>query len=345
MKVLFDHSSPFRFAHGGFQVQIERTKDALESLGADVDWFRWWEPRQEGDLIHFWSVAGNGYLQAAQRAGIPVVMTTPFSATCNRPVARLRLQGAVIQSILKFPFARTVIGQLSWPAFNLCTHNVVGLEIERQVLEIVYAVPPSRISTVPLGLSDTYLTAGPGSRTESHLICVGTIVEWKNSVELAEYAKAAKVPILFVGKPYRESDPYWSKFKSLIDNRLVKYHSHIESEVEMVNLLQKARGFVLFSSYENWCLAAHEAAACGLPLLLPDQKWSRERFGNEASYLAPLPGDSTNVQRLQSFYEQAPRLQVPKIKLFSWREVAGELIHLYEKILKGCGKSPSAALR
>ena len=342
MKVLFDHSIPFRFAHGGLQVQIERTKEALGSLGVEVDWFRWWEPRQGGDLIHFWSVAGTGYLQAAQQAGIPVVMTTPFSATCNRPVTRLRLQGAVVQSVLKLPFARTVIGQLSWPAFNLCARNVVGLEIERQVLEIVYAVPPARISTVPLGLSDTYLTAGPGRRTESHLICVGTIVEWKNSVGLAGYAKAAKVPVLFVGKPYRESDPYWLKFKSLVDDRLVKYHPHVDSEVEMVRLLQAARGFVLFSSYENWCLAAHEAAACGLPLLLPDQKWARERFGDDALYLAPPPGDLSNVQRLRSFYDQAPQLPAPKIRLFSWREVAGELMGIYEAILKACGRPPGA---
>lgn len=345
MKVLFDHSSPFRFGHGGFQIQIERTKEALESLGVEVDWLRWWEPKQEGDLIHFWSVAGSGYLQAAQKSGIPVVMTTPFSATCNRPVARLCLQGTVVRSILKSPFGRTVIAQLNWPAFNLCAHNVVGLEIERQVLEIVYAVPPSRISTVPLGLSDAFLAAGPGSRAGNHLICVGTIVECKNSVELAGYAKAAGVPILFVGKPYRASDPYWLKFKSLIDNRFVKYHPHVESELQMVGLLQGARGFVLFSSYENWCLAAHEAAACGLPLLLPDQRWSRERFGNQVSYLTPPPGDSTNVSRLQSFYEKAPQLQPPRLRLFSWREVAEELVRLYGKILKGCGRSPSAARR
>jgi glycosyltransferase involved in cell wall biosynthesis len=48
----------------------------------------------------------------------------------------------------------------------------------------------------------------------------------------------------------------------------------------MIGLLQRARGFVLNSRFENWSLAAHEAAACGLPLLLPDLPWSREQFGD-----------------------------------------------------------------
>ena len=55
----------------------------------------------------------------------------------------------------------------------------------------------------------------------------------------------------------------------------------------MVALLQASRGFVLMSQFENWCLSAHEAVACGLPVLVPDQNWSRERFGNAARYFQP----------------------------------------------------------
>lgn len=46
MKVLFDHSFPFALAHGGFQIQIEQTKAALESLGVSVDYLRWWDDSQ-----------------------------------------------------------------------------------------------------------------------------------------------------------------------------------------------------------------------------------------------------------------------------------------------------------
>jgi len=52
MKILFDCGVPFSFAHGGAQIQIEQTKAALESLGVEVDWFKWWKGQQTGEIIH-----------------------------------------------------------------------------------------------------------------------------------------------------------------------------------------------------------------------------------------------------------------------------------------------------
>ena len=46
MKVLFDHPNPFLLAHGGFQTQIVQTKVALERIGVEVDWLRWWDDEQ-----------------------------------------------------------------------------------------------------------------------------------------------------------------------------------------------------------------------------------------------------------------------------------------------------------
>jgi glycosyltransferase involved in cell wall biosynthesis len=103
----------------------------------------------------------------------------------------------------------------------------------------------------------------------------------------------------------------------------------------MVALLQSARGFVLMSQFENWCLSAHEAVACGLPVLVPDQNWSRERFGNAAYYFKTIGYGADNVARLKKFYAEAPALPPPAIKLHSWLEVALELKKVYEKVLVG----------
>src|SRR5207253_4613881 len=164
-------------------------------------------------------------------------------------------------------------------SFLLCDMNVVGLEAERQVLELVYGVPRASISVLPLGLSQEFVAAGSATSRGDALICVGTITERKNTVPLARMAREAQVPILFVGKPYDESDLYWAEFAALIDDRWVRHHPHVENLAELINLYHGVRGSVVVSRYENWCLVAHEAAACGLPLLLPKQKWSLERFG------------------------------------------------------------------
>lgn len=333
MRVLFDHPYPFALAHGGFQTQIEQTKAALEAAGVHTDYLRWWDDAQEADLIHYFGAASVGYLQQARRKGLPVVMTTLFTETCNRSDAQLKRQRLLTQTILKLPFGEGIKQQLAWRAYPACDCNVVGLEAERKVLAWVYNVPSANIAVVPLGLSDTYLKAGRGDRRNAYLITTGTITERKQPVELAEFAKAAQVPVLFVGKPYSHSDPYWRRFESMIDNRFVLYQPHVASEAEMIGLLQGARGFVLMSWYENWCLSAHEAIACGLPLLVPDQKWSRERFGKEACYFHRDALSSANVGILRAFYDDCPNRPAPAVQLYSWTDVAVRLRDLYQRLL------------
>src|SRR5688572_12122221 len=149
MRVLFDHHSPFALAHGGFQTQIEHTKKSLGELGVDVDYLRWWDDAQKADLIHYFGTASNSYLEQARARRLPVIMTTLFTETCNRSDSQLRRQGYLTRAILSLPFGERLKQQLTWRAYHNCTQNVVGLEAERQVLEVVYRVPASKISVVP----------------------------------------------------------------------------------------------------------------------------------------------------------------------------------------------------
>lgn len=333
VKVLFDHAQPFALAHGGFQIQIEQSKRALETAGVDVEWLRWWDDSQKADLIHYFGTPHNAYVEQARCVNLPLVLTPLFTETCNRSVGRLTRQGWMVRAILSLPFGGGIKRQLSWQTYHKCAHNVVGLEAERRVLQLVYRVPLPNISVVPLGLSQTYLNAGAGARNETHLITTGTITGRKNSVALAEMARAAQIPILFVGKSYHPTDPYWRRFEKLIDGRWVKHHAHVGSEAEMIHLLHAARGFVLMSEYENWCLSAHEAAACGLPLLVQDQPWSRERFGDQAHYFQRIGVSRQNIEMLRRFYAEAPGLAAPAVKLPGWDEVGRQLRTVYELVL------------
>ena len=198
----------------------------------------------------------------------------------------------------------------------------------KQILVRSYGVQERSVRIVPLGLKEPFLKAGPGPRTGDYLISHGTIAPVKNSVELARLAIEAQVPVLFVGKPFAEGDSYWEQFRQLVDNQYVRHQPHVASEAEMIGLLQQARGFVLKSRFENWSLAAHEAVACGLPLLLPDLPWARERFGSQASYFpgtGSRPGGSGPARLLPA----KPHLPPPKVRLYSWREVAEILRDAY----------------
>ena len=331
MKILFDCPVPFQFAHGGAQTQVEETMRAVAGLRNEVEPLRWWDARQTGDVVHYFGLPGGLYTTMAHTRGIPVVATVLLTSNCNHPEWRLRTRGFARKCISRAPGGRLFSGQTSWGDYALVDRFVVGLEAEAKVLDLLYGVSRSNISVVSLGLAEAFLRAPAPARDGGYLVTSGTITGRKRSVELARMARAAGVPILFLGKPYSTSDPYWKEFEGLVDGKHVIHRGHLESQEEMVRILGSARGFVIFSRHENWCLSAHEAAACGLPVLVQDQPWSRERFGAEASYL--VNGNSPeNPARLKAFFEAAPRAGKPAIKHHSWSEVAGMLAGIYSEV-------------
>ncbi len=332
MKILLNCHMPFLLAHGGAQIQIEQTKAALEKIGVTVEYLRWWDETQTGDILHQVGLLDTALIALARNKGWKVAMTNLLTDQCNRSEWGLFARRLCIRSTLAGPFPRWLKARLPWQSYHQCDRLIVGLQAERMVLEKVYGVASGLVSVVPLGLNESFLNAGQPARTEEHLICTGTIGPAKNSLELARLAAAARTPLLFVGKPFDLNGAYWAEFQKLIDGKIVKHHSHVGSLPELIALLHRARGYVLMSRSENWSLAAHEAAACGLPVLLPDQRWARERFGNRASYW-PKKGHDAAVAALRKFYDASPNLAAPGIQLHDWTVPAEMLRDIYSQML------------
>jgi glycosyltransferase involved in cell wall biosynthesis len=332
MKVLFNCHVPFSLAHGGAEIQIQRSKSAVETAGISTDYLKWWEDEQPAEIIHHFGAIPWIVVEQAHKKGLKVVNTLLLTDTCNRPAYQLALRRLAVRIASVNVLPTGIRRRLPWTVCRSVDRMVVGLEAEKRVLQKVYGVAPDRISVVPLGLGESFLNAGVPSRGAKYLICTGTISPAKRSVELARLARESRTPILFAGKPFSTSDPYWEQFRAMIDDQFVMYHSHVSGEQTIIDLLKGARGYVLMSRSENWSLAAHEAAACGLPLLLPDQPWSRERFGSQACYF-PKRLSKASVAALRDFYNRAPELGPPAIRLQSWAEVGRLLRGVYEKLI------------
>ncbi len=102
MRVIFDHSSPFALSHGGFQIQIEQTAAALRALGVEVEFLRWWDESQRGDLIHYFGRPTGTYVQLAQRKGIKVVIADLLTELGSRPKPVRLMQKALVESVNPF---------------------------------------------------------------------------------------------------------------------------------------------------------------------------------------------------------------------------------------------------
>src|SRR5260370_40599090 len=96
MKILFDHSSPFLLAHGGFEVQIEQTKRALEQAGVEVEFLRWWDADQNGDVVHFFGRPGAAYIDSAHQKNIRVVMSELLTGLGSRSRPAIAIQKLII---------------------------------------------------------------------------------------------------------------------------------------------------------------------------------------------------------------------------------------------------------
>ena len=335
MKVLFDHPNPFLLAHGGFQTQIEQTKKALEAVGVEVDWLRWWDDKQKGDLIHYFGRAHPGYIRQAQGKGIKVVMSELLTGLGSRKTGVRKAQ-KMIMNLARVFFPKEFTARLCWDSYKLADASIALTSWEKRLMVEMFSAKPNRIHVVPNGVEEIFFRNQKSKiqpQTSKHLVCTATITERKRVVELAEAAILAQVPVWVVGEPYSKGDPYYKKFVSVVESSkgLVKYEGGISDRAKMATIYKSASGFVLFSSMESLSLSALEAAAGSCPLLLADLPWARSTFGDGATY-CQLGSREQESKGLKDFYKRidmAPRAPLP----CRWSEVGAQVKQIYESLL------------
>jgi hypothetical protein len=117
VKILIDHQLPFALAHGGLQIQIERTKEALEALGIGVEYLRWWDESQKGDIIHFFGRASPSHINFAHAKGIRYVMSELLTGQGSRTRTQLRVQ-SLVEKALRAVVPATFLVNFRWDAYH-----------------------------------------------------------------------------------------------------------------------------------------------------------------------------------------------------------------------------------
>ena len=322
---------PAGLAHGGMQTQIDQTKAALESLGVEVEYLRWWDEHQTGDIIHHFGRMSPDLIVRAQQKGMRVVLSVLLAAQGARPAWRRWLQRQAIR-LLRTALPSACTTAFRWDAYRLADATIALTPWEKEILGFLFAVPAGKIHVVPNGAEREFFEAAPAVRGP-WLVCTGTITERKRMVEAAEAAVLARTPLWIVGKPYADSDPYAQRFFQLARQHpdFIRYEGPIQERSAMARVYRQARGFVLLSENESLSLSALEATACQCPLLLSDQRWAHSSFGTQATY-APVSSPRATAQALRQFYDAAPGLSPPS-RPDSWSDVAVQLKSIYQSLL------------
>jgi len=332
MKILFDHQLPFLLAHGGLQTQIERTKAALEEAGLEVEYLRWWDDSQKGDIVHFFGRPNPSHIDFAHAKGIKYVMSELLTGQGSRTVPQLKIQ-AGIEHIPAKCIPAIFLANFRWDAYEKADAFIVLTQWEAEVTRILFNPDKSKLHVVPNGVEEEFFqNPEPLRQRSDELVCTATITERKRVLELAEAAVIARVPVRVLGNPYGKGEPYYRRFLALAGQHpeFVRYGGPISNRKELARTYQNARGFVLLSTMESLSLSALEAAASGCPLLLSDLPWARCTFGESATYCAVAETRIT-AQALRAFYEQANLLPKPALPCW-WSEVATQLVTIYRSL-------------
>jgi Glycosyltransferase len=333
MKILFDHRTPVFLAHGGFGLRTQQTRKALIDIGVDVEFVRWWDDNQTGDLIHFFGKPSINYIYYAHLKGIKIVSNELHSGLGSRPRWKHILQGAVIGATKKlYPPAATRMG---WTTYEHVDAMIAQTQFEADLMCQVFHAPRETMHVIPGGVNDEFFAARRDpSKREDWLISTVSITTRKRPAELAEAAGIAKVPIRFCGRPYSEKDEYFKRFMRAVEkySAYVKYEGDFSDRAALAEMYGRARGFVLPSTQETLSLSSLEAAAAGCPLWLTNLPWATTTFGDKATYCPDTGNPEILAESLRKFYDnidKAPR----DFPVLSWKGVAERLRDLYAELL------------
>ena len=333
MIILFDHPEPALLVHGGMLTIIRQTKAALEALGCQVDYLRWWDETQRADILHYFGRMPPYLLRVAQAKGIKVVLGELLAVQGSRPEWQLWCQRQTTRLLRTFmPVQFTAA--FRWESPRLADAHMACTPWEAHLLHYLFGAPKERIHVIPNGVESAFLQSTPAARGQ-WLICTATITERKRVVELAEAAVQARTPLWIVGKAYSDSDAYARQFFELVraHPQILRFEGPIADRLKLAQAYRESRGFVLLSSSESLSLSALEAAACECPLLLADLPWAKTVFKQHASYCPITNSTHLTAQVLRRFYEAAPQLPAPP-KPPSWIDVAKQVKAVYEMLLK-----------
>ena len=300
-----------------------------------MEWLRWWDDEQRGDLIHYFGRAHPGYITQAQGKGIKVVMSELLTGLGSRKMGA-RMAQKIIMNLARGFLPKEFTARLSWDAYQLADASIALTSWEKKLMMEMFSAKPGRVHVVPNGVEEVFFSHSISkSQTpkSKYLVCTATITERKRVVELAEAAIMAQVPVWIIGEPYSKKDRYYEKFLAVVRaaGEMVRYEGGISSREKMASIYQNASGFVLLSSMESLSLSALEAAAGGCSLLLADLPWARFGFGSQATY-SRLGSKEEEAGNLKNFYhgiDEAPKPHEP----CRWEDVGKQLCRIYEGLL------------
>lgn len=257
-------------------------------------------------------------------------------------------------------FKRTLAARFyARPMFNLVARRAARIiadsEFTKQQIVEHFAIPPSKVGVVYLGVNDQFCPHDRGQalpRVSSlvglnrpYILFVGNLKPHKNVKTLIQAFSQICArrdfdhQLLILGDDQKWKAGLVSECEKLgIDDRVL-FAPHVRNE-DLPWVYAAAEILVMPSLIEGFGLPVLEAMACGTPVVCSRAASLPEVAGNAAEYFEPSSADDLaaaieRVVRSLELQEILRRKGLERVKLFSWDECARRTLEVYRKVLQG----------
>ena len=248
-------------------------------------------------------------------------------------------------------FILRTMNRLSGLSLSWATEIVCISEFEKTMLIRDFALPESKVTVIPNGVSEIRPRMRPQIDVrhgeEVSLLYVGCIVKWKGIQHLLLVVKeltrlGVNVRLSIAGSGNYETALRREASSLGISDRLIWCGTVLG---EMVNdLYRKADVFLMLSVGENYGTVVAEALAQGTPAIVTTTESALIEFTNEPGcYGVSYPPDKKEVSDIVlRILERGTKVGPFSSKIRTWEEIAEQYERLYERL---SSKSFSRAAR
>jgi hypothetical protein len=334
--LLFDKTNAF-LTPGGKTTHALKLQKELLLMGVDIQFSQWWNINQENfDIIHLLT-PDTEIARLAKLRGKKVFLSLIFDFESSKPEFQKRLTKFKNLFISLLP--QLFREKAYWECFKYVDKIQFMHSYDRMTALSYFGkfIDNSKTTIIPhaydpddIGISES-LSIIEFNLPDKYLVSCANISSRKQSILLAQYAKLAKVPTVFIGKGDL-NDPYFQLFKEEIDNEYVYYLGYIDLKTKDY-VEANASGFVLLSLGESGCIAVYEAAAYKLPLLLSNLPWAWGYDSPKNIYFCDQNKKNLAIDQLKEFYMNSGKLQEFPFAIHTWSEVAKYYLSEYKSLI------------
>jgi glycosyltransferase involved in cell wall biosynthesis len=339
----FFFTAPWALQHpGGGEVQLLKTAEAIESLGADVRRFDPWHDRLESaDWLHLFGTLPEclAMARAAKQAGTRVALS-PVS--WYDPGATWRLEPTFarkLRAVTGWAARRLLPAIPSWRRTLIHCADVLLPNSHAEARQLVtrFGANPRKIVVVPNGV-DPRFAHGDAWRFEStfgianFILVPGRIEPRKNQLTVIRALAGTGLRVVILGDCHPDHAAYFDRCCAAADSD-VRFIGHIDHDSPMMAAAYRAaRVVVLASWFETPGLAALEGALAGANVVVTARGCAREYFGDHARYVQPDDAAGIRVAVREATADSAhDTLRATIERQYLWQHVAAQTLAAYER--------------